>query len=183
MTTRKRLTDMVREEVQKSAGAEVLTIDLAETTEIKLETKDEVGKKQAELGELIPSPKNNQEFEPQENMTGDQKQEIATLNHQLAQAEAKITSLTTELNQTQSYLAQASQVKTDLDAATAENLVLKAEIVELQEQNSQLAKTQTKAPLARADQEKLRISQLLHRPIGSNAEQNRINNQNIGWFD
>jgi multidrug efflux pump subunit AcrA (membrane-fusion protein) len=182
MTTRKRLTDMVREEVQKSAGTEILT----EVTIDVVETSSESEQDNEVQGELISNQtvkESRQETEPQKNLSDDRSQANLALKQQLAQAESKIASLTSELHQTQSYLAQASQVKADLDTATAENQALKAEVAELKGQNSQLSRTQAKAPLARADQEKLRISQLLHRPVGSNAEQNRINNQNIGWFD
>jgi hypothetical protein len=199
MTTRKRLTDMVREEVQKTSESSIpkqseptLSADLNPLPKIGKENQPLV--KQVELiaettenSEKTENTKNNPTEKPTEksmsNPTNVNNERELTLKQELSQAEAKIVSLTAELNSTQSYLAQASQVKIDLDNALAENLTLKAEIAELKGQNSQLTKTQAKAPLAKADQERLRISQLLHRPVGSNAEQNRINNQNIGWFD
>lgn len=145
MTTRKRLTDIVREEVEKSKPeSEVITAEVTVSSE--------------------PS--------------ADWQAEVQQLKTQLAAATALNAQLQTELEHTQVYLAQASQLKQDLDQAVSENQQLRLELDQLKQ-----AKEQALVPINRADQEKLRISQLMYRPVGSNAEQNRINNQNIGWFD
>ncbi|MDX1977711.1 MAG: hypothetical protein SFT94_08560 [Pseudanabaenaceae cyanobacterium bins.68] len=142
MTTRKRLTDIVREEVQKSKLEPALVL---------------------EVEELEQSAPVDHHSDP----------EVQQLKNQLAAAQELNAQLQSELERTQAYLAQASQLKTDLDQALSENQRLKLE----------LEQQKTPALLPRADQEKMRLSQLMYRPVGSNAEQNRINNQNIGWFD
>jgi DNA repair exonuclease SbcCD ATPase subunit len=163
MTTRKRLTDMVREEVQKSPELELMTVEVMveesanSITDLGDQTQA-IAKLQASLAESVQREKAFQ-------------QNIASL-------EAEFQTQKEHLQRSQAYLEQASQVKAELDRLQQENQLLKAANETMKKSQGEIVK-----PLSRADQETKRISQLLYRPVGSNATQNQLNNQNIGWFD
>jgi chromosome segregation ATPase len=170
--TRKRLTDMLRDEAQKPTAAESQAAEanaIAASSE-QTETNKEPNK---ELEKLVTDLKAS--------LAKALKKET-TLSEQVVKLQAELHEKKEYVEKMKEYLDQATQIKAELDRVKQENDTLTDELSRLKTQ-----KVETPAP----DQPKKTLIQRAvptsagrsSRPVGANTDYSKINNDNIGWFD
>jgi chromosome segregation ATPase len=202
---RKRLSDMVREEVQKEPESDT-----------SLKSVTEVSEPSATETETSSAPKKTAHRRSTETPSSQQLEEtikelrstLATVNQRASELQNQVTFLETELDKQktlvktfQEQLEQAQQLQEAL--AEQKNLVSKlytdlqkAQSVQAElEEQKQLVKQMT-AQLEQAQQEASEAKELVlhssslpipNRPIGrlvaANSSSNILSNEEIGWFD
>lgn len=198
---KKRLTDVVREEMQKSPENEVAIVaeEIAEAHEDKGAKAKAANSTKADLEATVTKLKD-------ELAQGNQREEA--LKQQVSDLQADLQAHKTYVEKLKEYLEQAEKLKTELDAVKQDNLRLAEANIQLtekmntpQERYSQKGHklVERAAPIVAAksteqtsvqpsnpqedNSDKYRISKLLRRPVGSNASLSQITDKNIGWVD
>lgn len=184
--TRKRLTDMLRAEIQKSPESESEELITVSVDAVSIETEsvgtESVGTKSAtsnsQLEDAISELKSSLEKS--------QKKET-TLEKQVAKLQADLQEQGKYVEQLKEYLDQANQIKSELDRVKQENELLTAQIEQSRRphQLAPKAKATATEPAKSAYIQRTALtgSGRGSRPVGSNSSSSKMNNENIGWFD
>lgn len=171
--TRKRLTDMLRDEAQKPTAAETQATEaqaIAASSEPTSETNKEPNKESEKLVADLKA-----------SLAKALKKET-TLSDQVVKLQAELHEKKEYVEKMKEYLEQATQIKAELDRVKQENDALTDELSHLKTQ-----KVEASTP----DQPKKTLIQRTvptsagrsSRPVGANTDYSKINNDNIGWFD
>jgi septal ring factor EnvC (AmiA/AmiB activator) len=107
---------------------------------------------------------------------------MATDDPQIQQLGQVITALQDALSQSEE---REAQLKAELEAVKQDNLRLAEANIQLQKQMQEQEQSKPKSK-SESRSSALSVTAKVYgggRPIGSNAELSKVNNQNIGWFD